>query len=119
MNDACSNIRVPGRKSVKPPGSWTKVHPTIGFLNESSSNHWVPRRKPIHPLGLIVAYLRGKIAMLHTVESGQESRAKMTTGVRTKIHTSDYCLINKVGKTLIFRSSRNSAKNHTKRKGDR
>ncbi|WZZ14829.1 hypothetical protein YC2023_107918 [Brassica napus] len=43
------NHRVPGRKSIEPPGSRTKVHPASEFQDESPSSLRVPGRKSIQP----------------------------------------------------------------------
>ncbi|KAF3536205.1 hypothetical protein F2Q69_00023032 [Brassica cretica] len=59
-----SSLRVPGQKSIQPPGSRTKIDPASRFQDERSSRK--ARHKAI--LAFLVAYLRGKIAILHSRE---------------------------------------------------
>ncbi|WZZ70834.1 hypothetical protein YC2023_082204 [Brassica napus] len=51
LDKSSTSLRVPGRKSIQPPGYRTKVHPASGFHDESSSSLRVPRRKVVQPPG--------------------------------------------------------------------
>ncbi|KAF3501191.1 hypothetical protein F2Q69_00043065 [Brassica cretica] len=47
QDESPSGLRVPGRESIQPPGSRTKVHLASGFQDESPSSLQVPGQKSI------------------------------------------------------------------------
>ena len=89
LDESPSSLRVSGRKSIQPPGSWTKVHTTSNLWRIASTSHEfqedvslnlqileehsqgspgsMKARCQVIPAS-IVAYLRGQITMLLSCE---------------------------------------------------
>ncbi|KAH0893237.1 LOW QUALITY PROTEIN: hypothetical protein HID58_055666, partial [Brassica napus] len=97
QDESLSSLWVPGRKTVQPLGSRTKVHPASGIASTSHEfqkdvslglrilgkhaqdppGSKKARHKAI--LALIVAYLRGKIAILHMAKNQWQSSTRGST----------------------------------------